>query len=115
MNQSTDKVLHPCSFDIPNLSLEIKSAVVSEDLTECSWMFVGSSVLEMRSVFPPATLLVLFFPYKSQGCLCVIQKVRSISVSYKKQQLFETSFFLLSGISVALKASPLKKLKFPNK
>lgn len=81
MNQSTDKVLHPCSFDIPNLSLEIKSAVVSEDLTECSWMFVGSSVLEMRSVFPPATLLVLRFFSQQESRMFVCYTESKINIS----------------------------------
>lgn len=91
MNLGTDMMVYPWTFDIPSLILEIKSAFVSEDLTESSSMFVASSVLEIGSNFSSNKAAYrLFFFHNEEGCLCVIQKIRS--VSHKELQLCETYF-----------------------
>lgn len=81
---------------------------MSEDLTESSSMFVRSSMLEMESAFSSNNTASAFFYFNlatMAKAVCVIQKIRSISVSHKELQLSENFLFffgLLHAIFSAL-------------
>ena len=68
----------------PSLILEIKSVVVSEDLTESCSVFVGSSMPEMGSILSSNNTASAFFFFPQQLGMFVIQKIRSISVCHKR-------------------------------